>query len=169
MLAASGFIFLLIDASLRAEDTSFPEKEYYSKEEVQALRQALQQKSERLDHDIESQKEYVESLKRQIEEHFSKIDVARNEIADFMNQRDEKEENKLKKLARFYEAMDAEQAAPHLQKVQDELAIKIFDRMDTKKAGAIIALYPTQRAAKITAQFPRLRIQADRTNEEGSN
>lgn len=148
----------------------FPEKEIYTREEVEALRKVLDLKSEKLEHDIETQKEYVESLKRQVEEHLAKIEAARNEIADFMNARDEKEETKLKKLARFYEAMDPEQASPHLQKVSDELAIKIFDRMDTKKAGAIIALYPAQRAAKITSAFPRLKIQADRGNMiEGEN
>ena len=78
-----------------------------------------------------------------------------------MNTRDEKEEGKLKKLAKFYEAMDAEQAAPLLKNITDDLAIKIFDRMDAKKAGALLAQLPAPRAAKITSQFPKLRIQAD--------
>lgn len=147
----------------------FPEKEVYTRAEVEALHKVLEQKSDKLDQDIETQKEYIESLKKQVQDHLAKIDSARTEIADFMNARDEKEENKLKKLARFYEAMDAEQAAPHLQKVNDELAIKIFDRMDTKKAGAILALYPNQRAAIITAAFPRLKIQADKGQIEDAN
>ncbi len=140
----------------------FPEKEYYSKTEVEALREVLDKKSTELDQDIDTEKKYLESLKTQTEEHLKKVDAARTEIADFMNTRDEKEEGKLKKLARFYEAMDAEQAGPLLKSVSDELAIKIFDRMDTKKAGAILAVMPATRAAKITAQFPKLKLQADK-------
>jgi flagellar motility protein MotE (MotC chaperone) len=144
----------------------FPEKEFYTKEEVRALRKVLEAKSQQLDQDIETQKSYVENLKKQVSEQLAKMDAARNEIADFMNARDEKEETKLKKLARFYEAMDAEQAAPLFAKIEDELAIKIFDRMDTKKAGAVLALVPPQRAAKITSSFPRLRLQAGSKAQE---
>jgi len=137
----------------------FPEKEYYTKEEVMALRSVLESKTQELNQDIETQKTYVESLKKNVGDQLSKIEGARNEIADFMNARDEKEEGKLKKLARFYEAMDAEQAAPLFSKIEDDLAIKIFDRMDTKKAGAVLALIPSTRAAKITSSFPRLKLQ----------
>ncbi|PIR22438.1 MAG: hypothetical protein COV44_07680 [Deltaproteobacteria bacterium CG11_big_fil_rev_8_21_14_0_20_45_16] len=155
------------EATKPEEARLFPEKEYYTKEEVMALRKILDQKSVKLDQDLGSQKEYVESLKKQVEDHLAKIDGARKEIADFMNARDEKEETKLKKLARFYEAMEPEQASPLLQKVDDDLAIKIFDRMDAKKAGSVLALFPPPRAAKITTQFPKLRLQAER--EVGSN
>src|SRR5437764_10530803 len=105
----------------------------------------------------------MDALKTQTEDHLKKIETARNEIADYMNTRDEKEEGKLKKLARFYEAMDAEQAAPLLKDVNDELAIKIFDRMDTKKAGTILALIPAPRAARLTAAFPKLKLQAEKS------
>lgn len=140
----------------------FPEKEYYTQEEVKALRKVLEQKSFKLDQDIETQKEYVESLKTQVEDHLAKIESARKEIAEYMNERDDKEEKKLKKLARFYEAMDAEQASPLMQKIKDDLIIKIFDRMDTKKAGAVLALFPPLRAARITSAFPKLKLQADK-------
>jgi flagellar motility protein MotE (MotC chaperone) len=147
-------------AAATATNRDFPEKEFYTKEEVKALRSVLEAKSQELDQDIETQKAYVESLKKQVADQLGKMEGARNEIADFMNARDEKEETKLKKLARFYEAMDAEQAAPLFSKIEDDLAIKIFDRMDTKKAGAVLALIPAPRAAKITASFPRLRLQS---------
>lgn len=142
-------------------DRLFPEKQFYTREEVLALRRVLESKSSKLDQAIESERAYVESLKKQVEEHLAKISSARDQIADFMNERDAKEEGKLKKLARFYEAMEAEQAAPLFTNIQDELAIKIFDRMDTKKAGGILALIPANRAARITANFPKLRLQAD--------
>jgi len=140
----------------------FPDKEFYTKEEVNALREVLDKKSTELDQDLDSQKKYMETLKSQVSDHLGKIEAARNEIAEFMNAREEREEGKLKKLAKFYEAMDAEQAAPLLRDVQDDLAIKIFDRMDVKKAGTILAQMPGPRAAKLTQSFPKLRIQADR-------
>jgi len=150
--------------SLKAQEAKpagglFPDKEFYTKEEVKALREVLDKKSSELDQDIDTQKKYVDSLKVQVGEHMAKIEAARNEIAEFMNAREEREEGKLKKLARFYEAMDAEQAAPLLKEVNDELAIKIFDRMDVKKAGAVLALIPANRAARLTQSFPRLKIQ----------
>lgn len=149
-----------------ANAREFPEKEFYTKDEVRALRKVLEAKSQQLDQDIETKKVYVESLNKRVSEQLAKMESARNEIADFMNARDEKEETKLKKLARFYEAMDAEQAAPLFAKIDDELAIKIFDRMDTKKAGAVLALVPAQRAAKITSSFPRLRLQTGSKAQE---
>lgn len=154
------------DVGTHKADGLFPEKEFYTKAEVEALREVLDKKTTQLDQDIDTQKKYVDSLKGQVEEHLKKVEAARNEIADFMNSRDEKEEGKLKKLAKFYEAMDAEQAAPHLKDVNDELAIKIFDRMDVKKAGQILAQMPGQRAAKLTTLFPKLRLQAERAAVE---
>jgi len=156
--------FVVIPLSLKAQEAKpagglFPDKEFYTKEEVKALREVLDKKSSELDQDIDTQKKYVDSLKVQVGEHMAKIEAARNEIAEFMNAREEREEGKLKKLARFYEAMDAEQAAPLLKEVNDELAIKIFDRMDVKKAGAVLALIPANRAARLTQSFPRLKIQ----------
>jgi flagellar motility protein MotE (MotC chaperone) len=148
------------------ENALFPDKEVYTKAEVDALREVLDKKSTQLDLDIDTQVKYLESLKVQTEEHLKRIEAARTEIADFMNTRDEKEEGKLKKLARFYEAMDAEQAAPLLKDVNDELAIKIFDRMDAKKAGTILAQLPATRAARLTTQFPKLRLQVERTQAE---
>lgn len=144
------------------KEGQFPDKEFYTKAEVEALRQVLDERTQQLDQDIDSQKKYLESLKGQVEEHLKKIETARSEIADYMNTRDEKEESKLKKLAKFYEAMDAEQAAPLLKDVSDELAIKIFDRMDAKKAGTILAQLPAVRAARLTTAFPRLRLNVDK-------
>ncbi len=149
----------------KAENGSFPEKEFYTKQEVESLRTVLEEKNTQLDQDIDSQKKYLESLKTQVEDHLKKVEAARNEIADFMNTRDEKEESKLKKLARFYEAMDVEQAAPLLKDVNDELAIKIFDRMDAKKAGTLLAQLPANRAARLTTAFPRLRLQMEKVAE----
>ena len=151
------------DASNKKQvEKLFHDKEFYSKAEVEALLEVLKKKTTELDQDIDTQKSYLESLKKQVEENLKKVESARTEIADFMNTRDEKEEGKLKKLARFYEAMDAEQAAPLLKDVSDELAIKIFDRMDTKKAGTILAQLPPQRAARLTQAFPKLKLQADK-------
>jgi flagellar motility protein MotE (MotC chaperone) len=148
------------------ENALFPEKDIYTRAEVEALKEVLDKKSTQLDQDIDAQVKYLESLRSQTEDHLKKIESARNEIADFMNTRDEKEEGKLKKLARFYEAMDAEQAAPLLKDVQDDLAIKIFDRMDAKKAGTMLAQLPPARAARLTTQFPKLRLQMDKGQAE---
>jgi flagellar motility protein MotE (MotC chaperone) len=155
-------------SSNKNDNGLFPEKEVYTKAEVEALREVLEKKSIQLDQDIDAQVKYMESLKCQTEEHLKKIEAARTEIADFMNTRDEKEEGKLKKLARFYEAMDAEQAAPLLKDVNDELAIKIFDRMDAKKAGTILAQLPATRAARLTVAFPKLKLQMDKAQAEAT-
>ncbi len=147
-------------------DGIFPEKETYTREEVNALREVLVKKSTQLNQDIDSEKKYAESLKIQVEDHLSKIESARKEIAEYMNQRDQREEGKLKKLAKFYESMDAEQAAPLVKDVSDEMLIKIFDRMDAKKAGGVLAQLPAQRAARLTQAFPKLKLQADRSADK---
>jgi flagellar motility protein MotE (MotC chaperone) len=166
---ASFASLLATHASASDLESLIPPKEFYTREEVVALKKAFSEKCDRDQEDMNSKIEYMNSLQTQVASHLQKLEAANNQIADFMNVKNDKEEGKLKKLARFYEAMDPEQASPHLQKVNDDLTIKIFDRMDTKKAGAILALYPAPRAAKITAAFPRLRIQADQgglTNEQ---
>lgn len=150
----------------KKDEGVFPDKEFYTKAEVQALRSVLDEKSAKLERDMEAQKKYLESLKSQVSEQLRQIEAAQNEIADYMNARDEKEEGKLKKLAKFYEAMDPEQAAPLMKEISDELAIKIFDRMDVKKAGSILAQIPNARAARITSAFPKLKLQADTGGEK---
>lgn len=143
----------------------FPPKECYTKEEVDALKEVLDERTHELEHDIETQKEYLVSLESQVAEHLSQIEEARNEIAEFMNQVAEEEERKLKTLASFYENMQAEQASPLFGNINDNLAIQILDRMDARQAGALLALLPPSRAARITAEFPRLKIQAQEARD----
>lgn len=150
-------------------DGAFPDKETYSRAEVEALKSVLSKRTAQLEQDIETEKKYVESLKQQVSEHLTKLEAARNQIAEFMAAKDQREEAKLKKLAKFYESMDAEQAAPLMRDVPDDMAIKILDRMDTKKAGSILALIPPARAAKLTQGFARLKISADKAPSGGSN
>jgi len=150
-------------------DGAFPDKETYTRAEMEALKSVLSKRTAQLEQDIETEKKYVESLKQQVSEHLTKLEAARNQIAEFMAAKDQREEAKLKKLAKFYESMDAEQAAPLMRDVPDDMAIKILDRMDTKKAGSVLALLPPARAAKLTQGFARLKISADKAPSGGSN
>ena len=150
----------------RGEEIAFPEKMIYTKEEVQTLRGyldsksvELKQNSKLLKEEREEREKYLNSLAEQIDGRLAKIERARNEIAEFMAGRDKRENEKLKKLAEFYEAMPPEQAATLFKSVDDDLAIKILDLMAPKKVGLILAQMPPDRAAKITKTFSTLKLQ----------
>lgn len=150
----------LVDES--AVQQAFPDKDVYTKEEVSALKALIQKKTDRLEIDAEAEHKYLEELKVQVAEHLAKVEAARNEIASYMSKKDEKEEAKLKKLTKFYEAMEPEQAAKLFKEINDDLAMKMIERMNLQKAVGILSLMPTERAARLTANFSKLKLNAER-------
>lgn len=140
------------------EDSLFPEKEIYSREEVAAIKKLLEGQSAVVKTDLEQQKEYLAAAKVEIEEDLKKLTDVRKTIESFMGEKDKAEALKIKKLAKYYENMDAEQAAPLLEGVEEKLVISMFDVMDAKKAGMILGLMNKKIAERITEAFPRLKV-----------
>jgi flagellar motility protein MotE (MotC chaperone) len=151
-----------LNPSFTEERTPFPEKEIYTREEVAALKASLDQKVVEEAQSLDVEKKYLDSLKSEIAQHLAKIDAARNEIASFMSQKDEREEAKLRKLTKFYEEMEAEQAAKLFERFSDDMAMKLLDRMNLRKAVGILSLMPVERAARLSNNYPKLKLQADK-------
>jgi flagellar motility protein MotE (MotC chaperone) len=134
------------------------QKDYYSKEEVQALTAVIEKRSEKLENELKVKEQYLHALQTQIEAHLSRIEDVNLQIAEYMNMKDGQEKTKLKKLAEFYESMDFDQAVLLIEGLSDDLIIKIFDRMASKRAAKLLAELPPERAVKISANFSHIKI-----------
>jgi len=64
-------------------------------------------------------------------------------------------DRKLARLASVYEAMPAEQALPIVAKLPDPLVHDLFQRMDERQVGKLLALMPPERAALLTRELAK--------------
>ena len=69
--------------------------------------------------------------------------VSRQEAIDLANKQ------KITKLVKMYEAMAPEEAAPILEKMEEQVTLSVFSRMKDKKAAGIMEFMPKQKAARL--------------------
>lgn len=119
----------------RSEQQSPP-----AKQPVQAEQKSLEE--ERLNilrSDIEKEIETYKKLKR--------------EAVDAEKVIDEKDREKLLKLAKMYEAMSAEDAARKLEKLDEDTSVLILITLKPKTAGKILAQMDSERVASLSKKI----------------
>jgi|SRR5208283_159325 len=117
----------------------------YAQEQQPQPQEQKQQKSleeERLSiikSDIQKEIEYIEKLKKEIED-------ARKII-------DENTQERLQKVSKIYEAMPAEEAARRLEKLDEDTAVDILSVLKPRSAGGIMAQMDNAKAASISKKM----------------
>jgi flagellar motility protein MotE (MotC chaperone) len=129
-------------AQVDAEDTMEKQKlEMAKKEEI------VKQESERL-----------KTLKKEVEDDIAKYTELLQQIEKSLQQVEEAGNKRLRHVAKAYEAMQPEDAAVRLGGLDDETAVQILLKMDSKKAGLVIGMMDAKKATFLTKEIAKLKL-----------
>ncbi|MBI4688637.1 MAG: hypothetical protein HY756_12840 [Nitrospirae bacterium] len=92
----------------------------------------------------------LKALRKDVEEKIEKYTKLLGDIEDAIKKIETGREAAMEHVIKAYESMSSEDAASRLSALDESTAIKIILKMKSKKAGAVIALMETKKAAAIT-------------------
>lgn len=118
-----------------------------------ALLDAISRRQADLDareEEIKVREERLNVLKKDIEEKLAQINKARGEVEGLSMKIKEKDAERLNKVVRIYESMSPEEAAPRMERLDEETAVSVLGVMSPKKAAKIIAVMDVDKAARLS-------------------
>ncbi|MEW6116898.1 MAG: hypothetical protein AB1553_08360 [Nitrospirota bacterium] len=131
------FYFLLFASS--SANSAQQQKQPSPAAKQQSLRSIEEERLNILKADIQREMEKYRKLKKEIDEAQKALDV--------------KNEEKLQKLAKMYEAMPSDEAARKLERLDDETAVTILGSLKPKTAGKILAQMENEKAATLSKRI----------------
>jgi len=137
---------------------SFSGEEKISLEEekiIQALKN-IEEKRKMIDEEKEELEKLRERLllqERELEKRAAELLSLKKKIEDYLDKGRAERNTKIKWLAQVYERMRAEEVAPIIQKLEDELALEILSQMDERQVGKILGAMEIQKAAKLAQKI----------------
>ena len=117
---------------------------------------ALKERKERLGEQEESLKveeERLSMLKQDIEDKLKKLKNIEKNIEKMIKVKDESDLAKLKHLVKVYESMRPEEAAPLIEKMDQQIVVKLLSKMKGKIAGKILASVDPSQAVRISEKL----------------
>jgi len=139
---------------VEAELVTKPDKVTIAKTQLEAM-EAQKGNMERekayllsLQNDLEMEKRIIADMRIELEEYLNRIETAFSKLNV-----DEKE--KITKLAKLYDSMKAESAAPIAASLKIDLLEKIVTNMKDKKAAKLMAALPPSISAELSRRMGR--------------
>ena len=120
------------------------------------LVQSLEKRKEDLDRREEALKRYEErlqGLKQEVEKRLAEITQTEKRILDRLGMIGQMEEEKITRLVKLYSGMKPEEAAPLLERMQEETTLKVFQRMKERQASRILAFMNPEKAVHLSEQL----------------
>ncbi|MEK7773591.1 MAG: hypothetical protein AAB307_04535, partial [Deltaproteobacteria bacterium] len=121
--------------------------------EEKGLLAAINRRQAELDareENIKAREEKLEALKKDIEDKLAETNKARREIGDITVKMEEKNNERISKVVKIYESMSPEEAAPRMERLDDETAVSILAFMSPKKAARIMAAMDVDKSARLS-------------------
>lgn len=81
------------------------------------------------------------------------LDAVKQQLNMLIGQREGLEKERLQKLAKVYEGMRPEEAAPVISQLDDQTIVEIFLQMDDRRVAKILGQMPIDRATEITQRL----------------
>lgn len=118
---------------------------------IEQKRQALTEKEGRL----KKEEERVKTIQKEVEARIETLNQLLSRIEEGLKKYEDFKSERLGHLVKTFEAMPPEEAAVRLVSLKKPLAVQIVFKMNTKKAGAILALMDPQKVAELTEGISR--------------
>ncbi len=118
--------------------------------------QAIEKKQKEIENKealLKKEEERLGILRKDIEEKIKKYTEILTQIEKALKELDKIKEERLNHVVKLYESMPPEEAAIKLSALDEETAVTIILNMKSKKAGSILALIESQKAATITKRI----------------
>ncbi len=121
---------------------------------IEKQRIELNQKEELL----KKETERLKTLKKEVEDDIAKYTELLEQIDKSLKQAEEVGNKRLKHVAKAYEAMQPEDAASRISGLDNDMAVQILLKMESKKAGLVIGMMGAQRATVLTKEIAKLKM-----------
>ncbi len=121
---------------------------------IEKQRIELNQKEEILKKEAEK----LKTLKKEVEDDIDKYTALLAQIEKSLTQAEEIANKRLKHVAKAYESMQPEDAASRLSGLDNQTAVQILLKMESKKAGLVIGMMGTQKATILTKEIAKLKM-----------
>ncbi len=105
---------------------------------------------------LKKEEERLEAIKRDVDQRTERYGKLLSQIESILERIEDAKDKKIKHVVKTYEAMPAEEAAERLSALDEPTAVEIILKMNSKKAGAIMALMNTKKVVSITKEMTRI-------------
>lgn len=129
----------------------------FAEEDIAKILEKQQKEIAQREESIKKETVRLETLRREVEEDISKYTKLLKDIEKSLNQAEEIGVKRLKHVAKAYESMPPESAASRLSGLDNDTAILILLKMNSKKAGLVIGNMESEKATVLTKQIAKLR------------
>ncbi|KPK02682.1 MAG: hypothetical protein AMK71_01460 [Nitrospira bacterium SG8_35_4] len=129
----------------------------YAEDDIAKMLEKQQKEIAKKEEIIKKETIRLETLKREVEEDIAKYTSLLKEIDKSLTQAEEIGVKRLKHVAKAYESMPPESAASRLSGLDNDTAILILLKMNSKKAGLVIGNMDSEKATVLTKQIAKLR------------
>jgi flagellar motility protein MotE (MotC chaperone) len=113
---------------------------------LEQKRQELNEKEKRL----KSEEERVKNIEKEVEGKIQKLNQILSQIESSLKKLAEVRTERIDHLVKTFEAMPPEEAAVRLSALDKLLAVQIIYKMNSKKAGPVMALMEPKKVSEIT-------------------
>ena len=117
--------------------------------DIEDRKKAITQREEELD----KLKEHLMLQEKELSERADELVLLKKEIEGYFHKAESERDSRVKWLAQVYNNMRAEEVAPILQKLEDDLALEVLSRMDERQVGKILGMMDVQKAAKLAQKI----------------
>lgn len=138
------FLFLAVNVHAEEDVAGIIEKQ----------RVELKQKEEI----VKKETERLNTLKKEVENDIVKYTALLEQIDKSLKQAEEIGNKRLRHVAKAYEAMQPEDAASRLSGLDNDTAVQILLKMESKKAGLVIGMMGPQKATLLTKEITKLKM-----------
>ncbi len=107
---------------------------------------------------LKQETERLKILKKEVEDDIAKYTSLLQQIEKSLQQAEETGNKRLRHVAKAYEAMAPEDAATRLSGLDNETAVQILLKMESKKAGLVIGMMDSRKATLLTKEITRLKM-----------
>jgi flagellar motility protein MotE (MotC chaperone) len=122
---------------------------YGQEDPVKIIEQKRQELAER-EGRLKKEEERVRVVQKEVEARIQKLNQLLSQIEEGLKKLEAFRTERLGHLVKTFEAMPPEEAAVRLASVERTLAVQIVFKMNSKKAGAVLALMDPKKVAELT-------------------
>jgi flagellar motility protein MotE (MotC chaperone) len=137
ILVVTGLLSTHYTPALGQEDTG---------KNLELRRQELTEKERHL----KNEEERIKNIEKEVEGKIQKLNHLLSQIETALKKLAEIRSEKIEHLVKAFEAMPPEEAAIRLSSLEKNLAVQIIFKMNSKKAGPIMALMDPKKVAEIS-------------------
>lgn len=122
-------------------------------EKEKGLLAAINRRQKELDareEELRAKEERYNAIKADIETRITELKKLNDRIDASIKKIDGVNDEKTKRVVKIYEAMSPEEAAPRIEKLDEQMAVLIISSMSEKKAAKVLALVDVGKSVKIS-------------------